>query len=176
VPPAVRALRGTAGTLLGANARATIAVQAPLATAVRSDRPVFRWDVAASASQPVSFEVAVFDERFTQVATSGTIAATRRNWTPGAALPRGVALTWQVTARLADGTTRLSPAPPAPEARFMIVSREDAAAANALDERLAAHPLERGILLARAGLIDDARAALAQSADPRANKIIQNLR
>ena len=125
------------------------------------------------------YTVAVTDDRFQQVAGSGPLTAT--NWTPQSELPRGRVLTWQVTARLADGSTVIAPAPPHPEARLIVLDESAAAAVEEQRVRLAAHPLELGILLAKTGLVAEAERELSRAAaDPStavdANRLLATLK
>ena len=63
------------------------------------------------------YQVAIFDARFEEVARSEAITGTE--WTPARPLPRGVTLSWQLTATTARGAVQ-APVPPAPEARFRV--------------------------------------------------------
>ena len=86
----------------------------PAGTVVESDRPTFQWTARQGAS---AYRVTVFDSRFDELADSGELTGTE--WTPAKPLPRGVVLTWQITARTDQGLLR-APVPPAPEARFRV--------------------------------------------------------
>jgi hypothetical protein len=158
VPAAVAALNRPAGTLLGTSSvPATLSPVMPLGTAVRSTRPSFTWtDAGADA-----YTVAIFDERFTEVARSPRIAGT--SWTPAADLQRGGSYLWQVTAHRAAGDLT-APQPPNPEARFVVIDAATAARIDALEGRASSDPLAFGILLADAGLVIDARAQLERAA------------
>jgi len=164
VPAAVRGLAGGAGTLLGAAGSAPTPVPtAPVGTAVSVTRPMFRWTGVPGAT---AYSVAVYDERYAEIARSPRVTGT--DWTPAADLPRGVICSWQITIHLPAGDVT-GPAPPQPEARFVVLDAAAAAAAAAQRSRLAGDPLALGILLARAGLLADAADALARaagSADP----------
>lgn len=156
-------VRGRVGTLLG-DTRATppLTPATPTATATTSARPRFVWSAGTNVT---SYEVAVFDEQFTEIAKSGPL--TSLQWTPDRDLPRGQVLAWQITATSPSGTI-VSPAPPQPEARFVVLSVEDAAQVAAVRERLANEPLALGLTLAQFGLYRDAEAALTRAAsDPR---------
>lgn len=152
VPSSVRALAGSVGQLLGPGAPApAMQPMSPSGTAVATASPQFSWRAVSGAA---SYRVAVFDENFREVATSGAITGT--TWTPAVQLPPNVTLAWQVTARMPNGADVLAPAPPQPEARFSVLDAASAARIADLRARLADQPLALGILLAKAGLVDDA--------------------
>ncbi|HYY97967.1 MAG TPA: hypothetical protein VE642_05210 [Pyrinomonadaceae bacterium] len=122
----------------------------PVGKVVESDRPSFRWSGPADAS---GYTVAVFDSHFKQVAQSGLLSVTE--WTPPEALQRGTTYVWKVTT-FRDGEAIVSPSPPAPEARFMVLGRAAAdELARARRLRPASH-LTLGVLYARAGMTDEA--------------------
>ncbi len=158
-------VRGRVGTLLGeTRSTAPLTPGTPTATATTTARPRFAWSAGANVT---SYEVAVFDEQFNEIARSGRL--TTLQWTPARDLPRGQVLAWQITATTPSGTI-VSPAPPQPEARFVVLSVEDAAQVAAVRERLATDPLALGLRLAEFGLYRDAEAALTRAAsDTRYN-------
>jgi hypothetical protein len=152
-------VRGRVSTLLGdAPALAPLTPVSPMSTAVIEARPAFAWSAGTGAT---SYEVSIYDDQFAVVATSGPL--TRPTWQPSRDLPRGQVLSWQITATTPTGTI-VSPAPPLPEARFVILSGD--AAANVADARtrLKDEPLALGITLAEAGLYREAEAALTRAA------------
>ncbi|MET1084517.1 MAG: hypothetical protein ABWY12_15935, partial [Burkholderiales bacterium] len=113
--PALDNLRGPAGALMGnVTAAPEFGPLRPAGTVVESDRPTFRWTSRQGAS---AYRVTVFDSRFDELADSGELTGTE--WTPAKPLPRGVVLTWQITARIDQELLR-APVPPAPEARFRV--------------------------------------------------------
>jgi hypothetical protein len=156
-------VRGRVGTLLGETpAVAPLTPTSPIATAVTSTRPEFAWSASMGAT---SYEVAVYDESFNAIATSGPL--TRPAWQPTRDLPRGKVLSWQITATTPTGTI-VSPAPPQPEARFVILSGAAAAGIASARTRLANDPLALGVALAEAGLYREAEEALVRAeADAR---------
>ena len=87
----------------------------PIATLVRSARPVFRWSAQPGAR---SYVVTIYGPDFEQVMASP--ALTETTWTATTALKPGVIYQWQVTADTPEGLVR-APAPPAPDARFRII-------------------------------------------------------
>lgn len=173
VPATVRVLQGTVGQLLGAEQASTrLLPMAPAGTLVASASPQFSWQPLPEA---VSYSVAVFDAGFRQVASSRALTST--SWTPTVALPRNVPLAWQVTARMANGTDVLAPAPPLPEARFTVLGEAEAASIAGLRSRLADQPIALGILLAKAGLVEDAaREFTRAAAQPELSELATKLR
>jgi hypothetical protein len=152
LPANVRALAGTVGQLLGSSASPSVMQpMSPSGTVVANGTPQFSWRAVAGAA---SYRVAVFDEHFREVASSGSIAST--SWTPSAPLPANATLAWQVTAHLSNGSEVLAPAPPQPEARFSVLDAASAEKIAALRARLTDQPIALGILLAKSGLLDDA--------------------
>ena len=119
--PVLDSLIARRGVLLGSPGEArTFEIGAPLGTTVLTDRPSFRWQAVEGAAQYV---VSVFDADFRKVAESPRLTAPV--WQPEQPLARGRIYNWQVTAT-AGGATFRSPVPPAPEARFQVVSAADA--------------------------------------------------
>ena len=139
------------GVLLGAPTESkTFEILAPMGTTTASDRPVFQWQPMHGAT---SYVVAVFDENFQKVAESPAVTAAE--WQPDEPLVRGLVFNWQVSARV-NGRVVRAPVPPAPEARFEVVSAETAGEiANARRLHPANHLL-LAVLYARAGALDDA--------------------
>lgn len=151
------------GTLLsGSNAGETLRVMGPLGTAVESERPTFSW---ASVPGATTYTVSVFDPQFNVVASSDSRTGT--SWRVDRDLPRGVVLAWQVAAERPTGRL-IGPAPPQPEARFIVLPAASVARLNEQRARLANEPLALGLVFAEAGLIAEAEAALTRAiGDPR---------
>ena len=120
----------------------------------------------------------MYDSRLDKVAESPTLTTTE--WRPALPLPRGVAYSWQVTAS-GDGYERTAPAPPAPEARFKVLEREQVAALARARRRVPRSHLLLGMQCAAAGLLDDAERELSAlvSVDPDsrlARELLESLR
>ena len=155
LPANMAVLRGHTGTLLGSNdPKPAFSPTAPVGTAVTEARPQFSWSPRPGATR---YSVTIFDERFREVAKSGALKTT--SWTPRQSLPRGRVLAWQVTA-VAGDETAISPAPPQPEARFVILDAPMVATLAKERARLATEPIALGLVLAKAGLFAEADAAL----------------
>src|SRR5207247_1160121 len=142
-PPVISTLQQGRGTLLGARgAEAALALVGPIGTVVEETRPRFEWTAQPGAS---SYVVSVFDLNLERVAQGEPLAATE--WTPPNPLPRGRTYTWQIRARTASGEIT-APAPPAPEARFAVLSQDDADRVAAWRGTYSGSPLTLGVLLA----------------------------
>lgn len=153
LPPAAKGLAAQRGVLMGEGEGVAFSLQSPVGKAIESNRPTFRWERFNDAE---SYEVDIFDESFNKVASSGKISSP--TWT-AAPLPRGKVFQWQVTATK-DGVETRSPVRPAPDARFLVISSDAAAAikrARAIQPR---SNLLLGIAYAEAGMIEEARAEL----------------
>jgi hypothetical protein len=150
--PSVLSLAANGSALRGPAEAGPFRVIAPVATAVLSDLPSFRW---TALSEHASYVVRVRDEGTGSTVVSPALRG--ETWTPEAPLPRGDTYVWQVEAS-ADGREIIAPAPPAAIARFTIVTAADAAR---LAQAPASH-LVRGVLYADAGLLDDAAQELGQ--------------
>lgn len=150
-PTVVEALSRQKETLLGPSGSAhKVLIVGPAGTVVESDRPLFSW---RALSGEASYVVAVFDSQYNRVAKSGPLTATE--WTCPKTLQRGATYTWQVTA-LRDGEAIVSPSPPAPEARFMVLEQAVADELMRARQLRPASHLTLGVLYARAGLADEA--------------------
>ncbi|HEU4836211.1 MAG TPA: zf-HC2 domain-containing protein, partial [Pyrinomonadaceae bacterium] len=123
---------------------------APLGQVVRSEQPAFRWQPLAGAQ---SYTVIVTDADLNEVATSPPLNTTE--WRITKPLRCGSVYSWKVIA-LKDGVRITSPVMPAPQAKFKVLDRF---ASGALQHAENAYPnshLMRGVLYAKAGLLDEA--------------------
>ena len=138
------------GELLGVSTGPAFELTAPMGTAILTDRPRFEWK---PLTRPARYVVAVFDENFNKVVESPEVAATA--WQPESPLPRGQVFVWQVTARVGAGTVH-APVPPEPEARFEVVSVQEA---REIESARRDHPGDHALmaeLLAKDGALDEA--------------------
>jgi hypothetical protein len=140
----------------GGTGQESFRLLSPVGTALRTDRPAFRWDPLAGAT---SYTVTVSDSNFNQVATSGPLSGTE--WTLPRPLARGAVYNWEVTA-LKDGKEIVAPAPPA-HASFRVVETTRLEELEQA-ERANSHLLS-GVLSAGAGLLDDAERAFQKLAN-----------
>lgn len=174
-PASLAAITENAGTLMsGASDGIAFKLISPIGTAVQSARPVFRWQPLAGAT---SYVVKVFDASFNRVAMSEPLTAT--TWTPSQPLAVGAIYSWQVTAAK-DGGETTSPAPPAPQARFKVIESARLAELRHAEQSYPDSHLLRGVLYARAGLLDDAERELqallkANPANEAARKLLASV-
>jgi hypothetical protein len=151
IPSTAKELRSKSGVLMsGDQSGVSFALIAPVGKIVESTRPPFRWKPLAGAD---SYVVRVFDSGFNKVDESPPLRQT--TWKPSAQLKAGTIYQWQVTASK-NGEEIVSPARPAPDARFKVL---DAAAANEIAAAKRSHGkshLILGIAYANAGLVDEA--------------------
>jgi hypothetical protein len=166
----VAALGQQSGALMGGAARP--ADFAPLAPngVVDSDRPALAWSALEFGGQPVAYRVDLFDANYQRVARSGW--RTDTTWTPERPLAAGRTYVWQVTAR-AGGRDVTIPAPPQPEARFMVTTAEQHADLASLRRRADGSHLALAVLLAHAGVLDEADRELtrASAANPGSSAV-----
>jgi hypothetical protein len=173
LPPATAAagLGGRELTLMSRGRQSPSAARltplSPIATVVRSAQPAFRWSPHPGAR---GYVVTIYGPDFDQVMASPSMTDT--TWTATSALKPGVTYQWQVTADSPEGLVR-APAPPAPDARFRVI---DAAAGKTLDRDLAragSSQLMKGLLLAQAGVLDEAEEAFValQAANPDSKRV-----
>lgn len=149
-PQVLQEVAGNSVQLLGDEVKAeSFNLESPKSVILNA-RPVFRWQPLAGAT---SYTVAVFDSNLKRVAKSEALAVNQ--WTPPANLKPGEVYQWQVTA-LKDGKQIIAPASPAPEAKFKILGSKESGRLQAALAQAGKANLARGILYARAGLLDDA--------------------
>jgi hypothetical protein len=163
IPPILESLRPRGAVFLGsADAPQGIRPLRPYATVTPTGQPEFAWESPVAGP----FEVEVFDPEFRRVANSGPIDTS--SWTPSTSLPRGVILTWRVTAR---STGLTGPRAPDPEARFVVLDEAAAAAWNAKSGRDG--PVARGIDALRLGMRQEA--LQLWSTDPRTAELRKSI-
>jgi hypothetical protein len=152
IPTEIASLVSGTGTLMGADGdQASYGLLQPLGTAVRSDRPAFRWREVPGAG---NYEVNIYRAGFNEVATSGPLNKTA--WTPNAPLERGQVYTWQVVAVIDDKQVVLPP-PAAPRAKFKILDQSAFAELERVQRAASNSHLAMGVIYARNGLLDESR-------------------
>jgi anti-sigma factor RsiW len=175
LPERVSGLISGPGVLLGETRGGAEGRLSPAGTAVRTSRPTFRWPPVPGAT---GYVVSVFDSRFDPVLSSPRLA--QPSWTTTTPLIGGRVYLWQVT--VSGGREDITlPRPPAPPARFLVLEEKDVAEADELSARDGADALLRAVVLARAGLLDEAEGALVRaSQDPAqasaARRLLEDLR
>ncbi|MDQ3063979.1 MAG: hypothetical protein M3R14_14130, partial [Acidobacteriota bacterium] len=148
-------LGGNNGVLMGGgneNGGVPFALVSPIGKVIRDNQPILRWKPLKDAD---GYKAAIVDDKFRVIEESGKLNSTE--WKPSKPLPRGVNYSWQVTATKADGTETVSPAPPAPQARFRVLEQTTLDDLNKLEKQAAKSHLALGVLYAQSGLIDEAR-------------------
>jgi Putative zinc-finger len=155
VPKAIDAVRnGQSGVLMSDSADNGVpfALQTPVGKVIRENQPLLRW----KALKDVKFyKVAVVDSNFRVVAQSGELNSTQ--WKVDKSLTRGANYSWQVTAVKTDGSETISPTSPAPQARFRVIEQGAFEEVKRMENSGTKSRLARGIIYAKAGLIDEAR-------------------
>ncbi len=172
VPASVGALRGRRLTLMGgpSDAAGPFALLLPIATVVRSDRPSFAWRAHPQAR---AYVVSIYDDELNPRASSAELGGT--TWTCPVALPRGRVFVWQVAALTPSGRV-IAPRPPLPDARFTVLGAGEAAALEASLRAAPGSHLAAGVLLAEAGVLDEAERELrALAAANPGRSEVQNL-
>jgi hypothetical protein len=171
LPLAASARPPATGALMGPDTDARFQLRSPVGTVVRDGRPTFRWTRRPGAR---AYLVTVSDDRLTVVARSGELDATE--WRPGAGLAPGHRYRWQVAASTADGR-EVVPRPDQPESWFRVLSRDESLA---LERDLAlarGSHLASAVVLAKAGLVDEADGALrALAGDNPGQVVVEQLR
>lgn len=154
-PAEIAELLSAGAVLRGSNAAQELTLRAPLATAVRDGSPTFRWSPLAGAGR---YRVMVFDRQYQLVAESGWIS--QNEWVPARPLPAGAVYVWQVKTRQGS-EERSFPGPGSPQALFRVLTAERASAVERARRESGGSHLGHGLVLARAGLLDDAERELS---------------
>jgi anti-sigma factor RsiW len=166
MPKVLRSLRGGEDVLRGeAGDRVGLS---PVGVVVESQRPRLTWEAPDGARSVV---VIYAGER--ELTRSPSLRTT--SWTPHIYFERGMTYTWEVQIQT-RGDLQIVPSPPAPAARFHVL---DARTAEELENARAEHagdPLLLGVLYARAGLEERARAELGRVGGPEREVAQQRLR
>jgi hypothetical protein len=143
----------------------------PSATAVDDVRPELRWSDVAGGRYIVTVMVGT-----EVVARSEALTAPR--WRTPVPLERGVLHRWQIEVIRGDERFAI-PAPPSPPAAFRVVGQREHAELEAAKREAPDDHLLRGILYARAGMVDEARRELEQwsrvSGDREATDLLTQL-
>jgi hypothetical protein len=160
-PQELAALKTGAGALMGSGVAEAFALVAPIATAVATDRPTLVWKALPGA---VSYEITISDvaANYRDVVSSPPLRET--SWTATRALARDRVYSWQVVARTPSGEVK-APVASEGEARFKVLTQEEAdTIAKAREMHRDAH-LVLGVLYTEAGLLDEAEGEFRALAD-----------
>lgn len=170
VPEDIAALNRKAELLLGAPEKPkAFALKQPLGEAVLSGQPSFIWDRMPGAS---TYRVAVYDEQFQKVLESSDLPSTE--WRPDQTLAGNHIYSWTVTAQT-NGDRVRAPVPPAPEAKFAVLTDTDAGRLEEARRRYPGQHLLLAVLFARAGVLAEARKELAADGSELARKLEASL-
>jgi hypothetical protein len=167
--------RNGSALMSGSEEEKKFVVTAPVGKVLLTERPTFRWAALPNAT---SYVVEIYDEQFNLVTASPSLTTT--TWTMTQPLQRGALYAWQVKANQ-DGQEITSPRPPAPQAKFRILSQAKANEIAQARRSNSNSPLTLGLLYADAGLLDEAEAefrALQQAnpSSPIARRLLANVR
>lgn len=164
LPPDLGELRGDLDVVRGSGAEGEHL--SPAGKVVDDVRPEFSWPPREGAT----YTVFVFDgDR--EIARSPALHTPR--WIASSDLPRGRTLTWQVEAERGENIETI-PRPPAPAARFRVITKEEQRDLSRARELHPGDDLLLGLLYARAGMLDEARASMERAAksNPAARKLL----
>jgi hypothetical protein len=150
-PSALQDLQGKNGVLLSDEpTNKNFELLGPVATVVSTDRPTFRWKAAEGISD---FSISIYDTNFNPVANSPI--TNQKQWTIETPLERGKVYLWIVSGHLGEKIIK-APVPPAPEAKFEVLSAGDFQKLNQHKLEYGQSHLLLGLYALQLGLIDDA--------------------
>jgi hypothetical protein len=142
--------RNDSALMSGSEEERKFVLTAPIGKVELTNRPTFRWAALPNAT---NYVVEIYNEQFNLITASPPLTAT--TWTMTKPLQRGALYTWQVKANK-DGQEITSPRPPAPQARFRILSQAQANDLIQARRNAGTSHLMLGLLYAKAGLLDEA--------------------
>ncbi|PWU05482.1 MAG: hypothetical protein C5B51_14570 [Terriglobia bacterium] len=170
IPQEIAALHRKPELLLGAPEKpAAFGLRQPLGEAVPGGQPVFVWESLSGAS---AYTVSVYDEQFRKVMESPELSGTE--WRPDQALTAGHIYSWTVTAQVNGDRVRV-PVPPAPEAKFAVLSASEAGRLAEARRRYPEQHLLLASLFARVGVVSEARKELAADGSELARRLESSL-
>jgi hypothetical protein len=148
-------------------------VTSPYSTVISDALPIFQWTALNGAS---SYVVTIYDARLNLIKTSGPVTETQ--WLMSGRLQRGAKYTWTVTA-LKGGKEIIAPTLPA-RAEFKIIGEPERAKLSSKIQQMHSGAA-RGILYAKAGLLDEAEQELRthlfqHPADRRAKSLLRTIK
>ncbi len=165
IPPDVRAVAADDAYRDAAQSGGGHTTVTPSGTVIDDLQPTFQW----SGPEADDYEVAVY-ENDTEVVRSKRQTSTA--WTSPQPLERGKSYRWQVIARK-GGRSFIIPSPLAPPAVFRILDALQHDELARAEKQQTNDDLLLGILYARAGILDRARAHLARS--PAGQRLLSSL-
>lgn len=150
-PAPILALQEQRGTLMGSVEPAPFRPEAPIGTAVRSNRPTLSW---TADPESAGYKVTMKDQDAGTLIQSGLLRTT--SWTVPRDLEGSHIYVWQIASLHNDNKEVVAPQPPAAPAKFVVLD----SAANSKLQQLPPSHLVRAVLYANAGLLDDANEEL----------------
>lgn len=163
IPAELADLPRKRSVLLGSPTPASgVELVGPMGIVVETQRPAFHWKPAAGAQ----YQVSVYNDQFEEVATSKWIR--QADWQVPNALVRGARYSWQLSVRQ-KGAEFTVPVPPAPEARFRILSAAGEAQITQLKAADHDAHLVLGIEYAQLGVLDEAESELHKARELNPN-------
>ena len=154
---------------------ASFQLLSPVGTVVESEQPTLRWLPLDGAS---TYTAVIVDAALNEVVTSEPLSATE--WKVPTALKRGALYSWQVTAVRGDQRI-VSPALPAPQAKFKLLNEAQADELKRMKRSSKGSHLALGVLYAREGMLDEAEQEFTSllSSNPRsvvARRLLESVR
>jgi len=156
-PPVLAELAGKNSVLLGPPAAPSgVKLIGPVGIVVATQRPTLRWKPIAGAE----YRVSVYGDNYAEAASSGWLRSAE--WQVAKPLRRGARYSWQLSVRH-NGPEFTIPAPPAPEARFLVLDAAGEAKIAQLKASGEDSHLLLGIGYAQMGALDEAEQELRQA-------------
>jgi hypothetical protein len=174
-PLFLREMIGKQEVLLGKTVVANhFPLLSPVGTVILEDQPSFRWTPLNGAD---GYRLYIYDGNYNEIAASPLLKET--GWKATQSLHRGKEYNWQVAA-MKGGKEFLSPVPPAPEAKFQVLSKDRLKEVEHIQQSSRNSHLVMGTLYAQYGLLDEAEHEFSEllQQNPQseeAKKILQSL-
>jgi len=174
-PSFLRGMIGQQEVLMGkAETGRLFSLVSPVGTVVLNNQPSFRWTPLSGAD---GYRLYIYDGNYNEIAASPLLKETE--WKATQTLHRGMEYNWQVAA-MKGGKEFLSPIPPAPEAKFQILTEDRLNEINRIRQSSGNSHLVLGTLYAQYGLLDDAEnefkeLLLANPQSEAAKKILESI-
>lgn len=155
IPAELAALRETPDTFASRrSARAdAFRLRRPLATAIVEAKPLFRWTAVTDAT---SYRLSIIPRGSSKSGNEMTLPAGTAEWAPAEALQAGGSYEWRMQAMRGESILARAPAEPDAIAWFRILNQTERAAWEREREAVGDSNFLRGIVAARAGLLEEA--------------------
>ncbi|MEP6821675.1 MAG: hypothetical protein ABI946_04925 [Chthoniobacterales bacterium] len=155
IPADLAALRDTPETFASRrSARPNIfRVRSPVATAIFESKPRFRWTPVKDATE---YRLSLMTKESGKPGNETMLPARTTEWSPDDLLKSGVTYGWRVQAMRGDSIVARAPEQPDAFAWFRILSEPERAAWEREQSAVGDSNFLRGIVAARAGLLEEA--------------------